>query len=88
MRHSTIASAFALALVVAGCTGHQQTDTSASPSPTVVVTNGPESAATSIPTTVPTAVAVTTATPASGPGAPNTTPAGKALNRRGELLRL
>jgi uncharacterized lipoprotein NlpE involved in copper resistance len=87
LRHSIIA-VFALVLVLAGCTGHQQTDTSASPSPTVVVTNGPESAATSSPTTVATAVAVTTATPASGPVAPNTTPAGKALNRRVELLRL
>ena len=43
MRHSTLVSAFAISLVLAGCTGHQQTDTTASPSP-AAATSSPEAA--------------------------------------------
>ncbi len=91
MRHSTIASAFALALIFAGCTGHQQSDTSASPSPAVAVTTGPEAAATGVPTTVPTAVAVATITPPSGPtpvSTPTPTPNPNLLDiANGTILR-
>jgi outer membrane protein OmpA-like peptidoglycan-associated protein len=92
LRHSTIVvSAFALAFVLAGCTGHQQTETTASPSPAVTVTTSPEAAASGVPTTVPTAVAVTTATPPSGPtpvSTPTPTPNPNLLDvANGTILR-
>jgi outer membrane protein OmpA-like peptidoglycan-associated protein len=91
LRHSTLVSAFALALVLIGCTAHQQSDTSASPSPAAVTTTSPAVAATDIPSAGPTAVAVTTATPPSGPtpvSTPTPTPNPNLLDvANGTILR-
>lgn len=103
MRHSTLVSALALALVLIGCTTHQQSDTSTSPSPAAVATTSPAVAATDIPSArraqavvddlvtrykIARSRLVAKGYGLTRPVAPNTTPAGKALNRRVELLRL
>jgi outer membrane protein OmpA-like peptidoglycan-associated protein len=91
LRYSTIASAFALGLAVAGCAGHQGSDTNASPSPAAVATTSPLAVATGVPTTVPTVVAVTAATPPSGPtpvSTPTPTPNPNLLDiANGTILR-
>jgi hypothetical protein len=91
LRHSTLVSALTLALVLIGCTTHQQSDTSTSPSPAAVATTSPAVAATDIPSAAPTAVAVTTATPPSGPtpvSTPTPTPNPNLLDvANGTILR-
>ncbi len=91
MRHSTIASAFTLVLVLAGCAGHQQSDTTASPSPGAAVTTGPEVAASGPGTTAPTPVAVATVAPPAGPtpvSTPTPTPNPNLLDvANGTILR-
>lgn len=91
MRYSTTAFFFALAFALAGCTGHQQTDTTASPSPSVEATTSPLAEASGAPTTEPTAVAVATEIPQTGPtpvSTPTPTPNPNLLDvANGTILR-
>ena len=91
MRHSLAASAFALALVVVGCTGHQQTETAASPSPAANESSGPPAAATEVPTAAATAFPSVAVPAASGPtpvSTPTPTPNPNLLDvENGTILR-
>ncbi len=67
MRHSLAASAFAVALAVAGCAGHQQSETTASPSPAASESTVPLATATEVPAGAATAFPSAAVPAASGP---------------------